>query len=361
MNTTTPQSIAEISPAWIEEALRSAAAIGTERVAGVELRPIGEGQGFLSTMAAVKVEYDPPTAKAPTSVVVKLEPAAGTFRDTERETNAFAREVDFYRDVAPGLDVRVPRIYYAVADGTGMALVMEDLSHLRSGDQLRGMQHDEVLATVREIARVHAAFWESSRLRTLGWLPDHDPMWREGFEEHWPGFVAEYGVRLGREAHELGERVRANLDWIRQRIAGRPSTLIHADLRADNLLFGEPRSKDAVVVLDWQLATRSMAAIDPTRLLGGSEPAAQRQGHHLEVFTAWHEALLTHGVRGYEFDEALEDFRLGALYNLMVPVKAHGLMVGNTGLRGWRLLDAIVERVYVSALELGAGEVLGGQ
>ena len=26
------------------------------------------------------------------------------------------------------------------------------------------------------------------------------------------------------------------------------------------------------------------------------------------------------------------DFRLGALYNLMVPVKAHGLMVGNTGL-----------------------------
>jgi len=54
------------------------------------------------------------------------------------------------------------------------------------------------------------------------------------------------------------------------------------------------------------------------------------------------------------------DFRLGALYNLMVPVKAHGLMVDNTGLRGWRLLDAIVERVYVSALELDAGSLLGG-
>jgi hypothetical protein len=165
---------------------------------------------------------------------------------------------------------------------------------------------------------------------------------------------------LGRDALELGERVRANLDWIKQRIAERPSTLIHADLRADNLLFGEPHTQDAVVVLDWQLATRSMAAIDPTRLLGGSEPAAQRQGHHLEVFTAWHEALLTHGVTGYEFDEALVDFRLGALYNLMVPVKAHGLMAGNTSLRGWRLLDAIVERVYVSALELDAGSLLRG-
>ena len=102
-----------------------------------------------------------------------------------------------------------------------------------------------------------------------------------------------------------------------------------------------------------------MAAIDPTRLLGGSEPAAQRQGHHLEVFTAWHEALLTHGLTGYEFDEVLVDFRLGSLYNLMVPV-SDGLMVGNTGLRGLRLLDAIVERVYVSALELDAGSLLPG-
>lgn len=360
MSTPTPQTIAEITPAWIDEVLRSAGAIGSERASAIETRPIGEGQGFLSTMAVVKVEYDPPTASGPTGVVVKLEPAAGKFRDTERENKAFAREVDFYRELAPTIDVRVPHVYYAVANDDGMALVMEDLSRLRCGDQLRGMQHEEVLATVREIARVHAAFWETDRLAAIEWLPDHDQLWREGFEEHWPGFAAEYGTRLGREELELGERVRANLDWLKQQIAGRPATLVHADLRADNLLFGEARSKDAVVVLDWQLATRSMAAIDPTRLLGGSEPAAQRDGHHLEVFTAWHEALLTHGVTGYEFDDALHDFRLGALFNLMVPVKAHSMMVGNTGLRGWRLLDAIVERVYVSALELDAGSLLCG-
>lgn len=358
MSTMTPQTVAEITPAWIEDALRSARAIAAERVATIDVRPIGEGQGFLSSMACVGIIYDRSTTGGPSSVVVKLEPTAGAFRDTERETRAFAREVDFYRDVAPGIDVRVPRVCYAVANDSGMALVMEDLSRLQGGDQLRGMQHDEVLITVRAIARLHATFWESDRLAALDWLPDHDQMWREGFEEHWPAFAAEYGVRLGRDALHLGERVRANIEWIKQRIAQRPSTLIHADLRADNLLFGEPHSPDAVVVLDWQLATRSMAAIDPTRLLGGSEPASQRLGHHLEVFTAWHEALLTHGVTGYEFDEALADFRLGALYNLMVPVKAHSLIAGSTGLRGWRLLDTIVERVYVSALELDAGSLL---
>jgi hypothetical protein len=203
MSTSTPQTIAEITPAWIDQVLRSAGAISAEGVASVETRPIGEGQGFLSSMAVVAIRYDRDAAGAPSGVVVKLEPAAGTFRDTERETKAFAREVDFYRDVASVIDVRVPRVYYAVACDAGMALVMEDLSRLRSGDQLRGMQHEEVLATVREIARVHAAFWESGRLATLDWLPDHDPMWREGFEEHWPGFAAEYGVRLAQLEHLL--------------------------------------------------------------------------------------------------------------------------------------------------------------
>ena len=90
MSTSTPQTIAEITPTWIEEVLRSAGAIGAERVAGIETRPIGEGQGFLSSMAVVAIRYDRDAAGAPAGVVVKLEPAAGTFRDTERETKAFA-------------------------------------------------------------------------------------------------------------------------------------------------------------------------------------------------------------------------------------------------------------------------------
>jgi len=220
------------------------------------------------------------------------------------------------------------------------------------------MLHHEVIATVREIGRVHAAYWNNERLSGLAWLPDHDPFWFEGYEERWPEFAREYEVRMGPEGMALGEGMLKNLKWLAERLVGRPSALVHADLRADNLLFGEPHTRDAVVIVDWQLATRSMAAIDPTRLLGGSEPASQRNGHHLEVFTAWHEALLEHGVTGYEFDEALDDFRLGALYNLLVPVLAYGFTEGTTSVRTGRLVDAQVERMYVSASELDAGSLL---
>lgn len=357
-----PQNVGEISAAWIDDVLRTAGAIAPERVVRVGLRPIGESQGFLSSMAAVDLTYDAAAtdsaAAGPASVVVKLEPAAGAFRDAERSYRAFEREALFYRDVAGQVDVRVPRVFFTHAGADGSALVMEDLTRLTCGDQVRGMRHEEVIATVRQIGRVHAAFWNNERLGGLKWLPDHDPFWFAGYEEHWPGFAREFDVRLGPEGLALGEGVLKHLDWLNSRIAERPSSLVHADLRADNLLFGEPHSADAVVIVDWQLATRSMAAIDPTRLLGGSEPASQRNGHHLEVFTAWHEALLEHGVVGYEFDEALEDFRLGALYNLLVPVLAYGFCVGTTSVRTGRLIDAEVERMYVSASELEAGSLL---
>ena len=56
----TPQTVAEISSAWIEATLRSAGVLGDEHIASIEKRSIGEAQGFLSSMAVVKIKYDRP-------------------------------------------------------------------------------------------------------------------------------------------------------------------------------------------------------------------------------------------------------------------------------------------------------------
>jgi fructosamine-3-kinase len=358
MAISTPNSVAEISASWVEEKLRASGAISDAHITAIKLRPIGAGVGFLSSVAVVELTYGSPGPGAPASVVVKLEPAAGAFRDAERKSNAFEREVRFYCDVSAHAGARVPRCYYAHSSPEASVLMLEDLSHLRCGDQVRGMRHGEVLGAVRQIGRLHAAYWNNERLAALDWLPDHDQFWREGYEENWPGFAREYEVRVGSEGLAIGERVLRHLDWLKQRIAERPSVLIHSDLRADNLLMGSPETHDDSVILDWQLVTKSMAAIDPTRLFGGSEPASQREGHHLEVFAAWHEKLLSAGVSDYEFDDGLTDFRLGALYNLLVPVKAFGFSPDFTEARAFRLLDAVTERIFVSAMELNAQSLL---
>ena len=353
-----PRSVDEITPEWVGEALRAGGAADVPAITAVRTRVIGSERGFLSLTVCVEIDYaGPPTASAPASLVIKLEPVDATFRDTERRSGAFDREIRFYREVAGRVPVRLPHIYYADCSDDGKILVMEDLCAYRTLDQVHGMRHEEVMATVREAAKLHAAFASPRALDGLDWLPLHDHFFDEGFAEHWPAFAQCYELRIGRDAVRLGERVARNMRWLEEQIAARPVTLIHGDLRADNLLFGGASSSE-IVMLDWQLANRSLGAIDIARLLGDSEPAAERCGHQLEVFSAWHEGLLRAGLADYDFEDALTDFRLGVLYCLFIPVFAFTVCGPEPAGRTARLLDVIAERLYASAIELEAGALL---
>jgi hypothetical protein len=354
-----PQNAAEITAEWVGEALHAGGVSDAPAVTAVQTRTIGAERGFLSLTIQVQIQYaSPPPEGVPASLVAKLEPAGGNFRDAERRSGAFDREIRFYREVAGRVPLRLPRIYYADTSDEGKALLMEDLCAYRALDQVHGMRHQQVIATVREVAKLHAAFARPSALDGLDWLPLHDHFFDEGFADHWPAFAECYELRIGRDALRLGERVAHNLRWIEERIAARPVTLIHGDLRADNLLSrdGDPGSE--IVILDWQLASRSLAAIDIARLLGDSEPAAERRGHQLEVFTAWHEGLRHAGHTEYDIEDALDDFRLGVLYCLFIPVFAFTMIGPEPEGRTGRLLDCIAERLYASALELDAGALL---
>jgi len=354
-----PQSVEEITAEWIGETLRAGGAADLPALTAVRTRVIGAERGFLSLTVRVEIDYaGTPAPGTPASLVIKLEPTGPAFRDAERRSGAFDREIRFYREVAHRVPLRLPRIYYADAADAGKVLLMEDLCAYRAIDQVRGMRHEHVIATVREAAKLHAAFARPEALAGLDWLPLHDHFFDEGFAEHWPAFAACYELRIGRDAVRLGERVARQLDWLEERIAARPVTLIHGDLRADNLLFGERGTSSEIVVLDWQLANRSLAAIDIARLLGGSEPAAERRGHQLEVFAAWHEGLLRAGLTDYGFEDALVDFRLGVLYCLFIPVLGFSLVGPEPEGRTARLLDVIAERLYASAIELDAGALL---
>ena len=354
-----PQAVEEITAEWVGEALRAGGAPDLPAVTAVRTRVIGAERGFLSLTVRVAIDYaSAPADSVPTSLVVKLEPVGANFRDAERRNRVFDREIRFYREVAVRVPLRLPRIYYADASNDGKVLFMEDLCAYRTLDQVHGMSHDQVVATAREAAKLHAAFASPTALEGLDWLPLHDHFFDEGFAEHWPAFAQCYELRIGRDAVRLGERVARNMRWLQERIAARPVTLIHGDLRADNLLFGAGEPCSEIVVLDWQLANRSLAAIDIARLLGGSEPAAERRGHQLEVFVAWHEGLLRAGVTDYDFEDALTDFRLGVLYCLLIPVFGFAMVGPEPEGRTARLLDVIAERLYASALELDAGALL---
>ncbi|MCH7519941.1 MAG: DUF1679 domain-containing protein [Candidatus Dadabacteria bacterium] len=356
MPTKDPMHVEEITPKWVTHALREGGVLKEASVKSIEKKILGEGKGFLSSVVQVKIEYDTDEKGAPASVVVKIEPEEGEFKHFGDEMNAFQREIRFYREIADTVPIRLPKLYYAVDQPPAYSMVMEDLSHFVPGDQVVGMHEQQVITTVEEIAKLQAKYWNNEELEKLSWMPEFNDV-SSDYIEKWPSFVEHYGYYLDERGLELGEKIGRFLEWKKDKILKRQRTIVHFDLREDNLMFPPPGEEGSILILDWQLAIKNIGALDVFRLMGGSEIPKERKGHQFEILKRWYDTLIHEGISNYTWEDAVYDFRLGALSFLCNPVHFHTGIIGVGG-RTQKLAEAIFTRSYASAVEIDAGSIL---
>jgi hypothetical protein len=151
-----PQSADGLDDAWASQALgTSVRVIGSESV--------GVGTAFACRLFRLTLDGPPGT---PDSVLVKM-PIEGDSRAMLDGIGVYNREIQFYREVAPNLPVRTPRIYSAeqAADSTDFLLVMEDLAgECLQIDQQEGFSQHQVEAVVDALARFHSWSWTKQPL-----------------------------------------------------------------------------------------------------------------------------------------------------------------------------------------------------
>ncbi len=346
----------EITAEWITFALRAGGAIKQSAARILNKEILGGERGFLSSVVRVVLDYDREEENAPRSVVVKIEPESDTMHRFGDELNAFQREIRFYKEVASKIPIRLPILYFSVDEPPAYSMVMEDLSSYTPGDQVIGMHRDQVMATVEVLAKLQARYWNNFALEQLKWMPTTNGVGID-YKEKWESFVTHFGSCVDKAGLEIGARLRDSVSWLEKEIERRPKTIVHSDLREDNLLFGDPNSDDAILILDWQVAIRSMGVFDVARIIGGSELPSERGGHQFEVLRRWYDTLIREGVRDYSWEEAVHDLRLGALQLLCFPVHFHVAFIGSEG-RSMELVKAICRRVFSSAVEIDAASVL---
>ena len=212
----------------------------------------------------------------PATVIVKIEPPNEIFRRMGEEFHAFEREIRFYREVAGRVPVRLPKIYYTLCR----------TARLRHRHGRLGLLHRRAInwwACTNGKCLPRRASWASCK-RSSGttldcnnchWMPDTWKLWRH-FTDHWPSFVEHCRQWLGPEHMLLGRRVAEHAEWIIEQMSDAPPTIVHCDLREDNLMFGPAGTPEEVLIVDWQLAIRGMGAYDIASLQGGSELSVER-------------------------------------------------------------------------------------
>lgn len=389
-----PQRLDELTPAWLSLAL--APLLGGARVERVEVERLGEGEGFVGTLARLRLELDRPAPGAPTRVIAKLPTDVAANRATGELLGAYEREVLFYRELAHRVGYRTPAPYAALMDENpasrfGPALVrfvdrlpawgvralmacfawaaarsrrrylllLEDVAPARAGDQLEGREPTQCAPVLRAIARAQAAFWQSRRLAQLYWVAPMDAGLRiahQIFLRSRPVFEERYGPRLEPGGRELLAWLARHAPELTQRLhADAPVSLVHGDFRLDNLLFDD---EPAPRVVDWQGVARGPAVYDVAYFLSGALLPSVPVEAELELLAGYHRALLAAGISDYAFDDCLRDYRrslLGVLHR-MVTIDWVDLGSG----RGIALFDSWVERLFARAARLDPDALLAG-
>jgi len=263
-----------------------------------------------------------------------------------RHIRSFQREVLAYQLLQPLGGKYVPRCLASasVPDGSDGLLLLQEINPCRTGDQIQGLSFRELSSVAKSIGAVHARFWNSNQLRKFKALPLHHYNRAHEAGKHAQTFLRHCRSLLTKKDAKRVQHFLPTIALALQRAKKRSITLVHGDLRADNLLL--VRSKAFIV--DWQIAARGLGAFDLARVIGGSSarPLTLRDQHKLVGI--WHQTLQQGGVHSYNLSDAWWDYRIGVALTLSIPI-TNGPTLVQLSTRGRKIARLMIHRFFKNA------------
>ena len=327
-----PRTRDQIDREWLSGVLGS-------RVTGYDIEVL-EGSNLASACRLRSITYGG-DRRGPSSVILKTAHPSREIRSIAVTGNFYTREVRFLTELASQAPIRTPEIYACESDGRAacefFAIVMEDLSaHSTVFDQVDDPP-DEAFARkiAREAAGLHAAFWESATTR-LPWVARPDGRYlppvhfiSADVKDQWPVFrdlwrrifgvdvfdpeggdvEAVTALLCGSKSHGIHRRIYDVL-------SSRPKTLLHGDLRADNVFRSSAHTtvEDATLTyIDFHLVHAGPPGPELTEAWTHSlEPEVRRQER--AMLREYHEVLVSRNpaAESYTYDMLLEDYKVNA-------------------------------------------------
>ena len=335
-----PASMANVSAEWVEEC------IGRGKLKNINLVPMGEGVGMMSSMSIIELEWEGST-NLPSSLVLKLAAENETNRAVSQQFNLYLKEVSYYKDLAPRTTARSPRVYASEIDEEhNFFLLMEDVSSYRMGSQVEGATVEECELCIDFLVNLHASFW--NQLNGISWLPnmsgsDNAKNMALGCEAGWPQLQKIFGKFVPDNIKAKRERYLEAIPSLQKQLDQHPKTLIHGDFRMDNMLFGQAPEHDSLMVVDFQGPLKGNGIHDVGYLLSHSAKTEVRREHERNLIERYSSGLIDAGVKDYSFEKAWNDYRIGVLYSWTVAVVIAGTMDPAND-RGFAWMSKMVER-----------------
>jgi aminoglycoside/choline kinase family phosphotransferase len=318
---------------------------------------IAAGSGFMGQL--YRATLSSPDPDCPGSVIIKLPTTDPGGQAIGMMMRVWEREHRFYRDIAPLLNIHVPKAYVNIADPP--CLVLEDLAPATPGDHVAGASLDQARRAIDVLARHHGAWFEHPLISTLDWMPglDDPSILSLGatFEIGWPIFLERYGSSVPQRVLRWCEQFVTGIpEWIAGHFDD-PVTITHGDFRLDNLFFHDDGS---VSVIDWQMAMRGPGQADLVYFCANNLTIEMRRAHEDELIERYVDGLHANGVPAdaVTLDTVRRGYSEGLLF-YAVSFGASLLTIDPANERGAALFDALVHRTLAAVDDLDVGTTMG--
>lgn len=319
-----------------------------QTVDGFDTLPIGLGFGQTGESARVSLRYaQSGTEAAPASVFVKFATSDAVRRKASKTIGLYQREVNFYKVLAQGANVRAPECYFAETtdDGEFFALVLEDFPDHRPGDETLGLKVEEARLGIDLMTQLHGPYW--GKMAGVGLAPLTMPG-RDRYVPAWREMEARFGEHVPDRFRDAREAYLNAIEPLQKWLVSQPSTLGHGDMRLDNLLFGRD-GKDPIVAVDWQAVRPSKGLRDFAYLISHSMNVEDRRANEVDLLRRYVERIGAFGIE-YSLEEAREDYRRAMLFDFCTVLYIVGINI-NTHERALRRKHALVKRAVTAMLD----------
>jgi Phosphotransferase enzyme family len=341
----TPEGLTD---SWLSSVLQTEVKVGdTSRI----------GDGLVGLNIRLELASD---GTVPTSMIAKLPSLDPTSRATGIALRNYEREVNFYLEIAPTVDIRVARCFHAEwsSDTGDFVLLMEDLAPAQQGNQLTGCDSAQARTAVLELAKLHGPRWGDRTLDDIEWLGRRSPQDSQQLAMLWgmflPGFMNTFGNYLSTGATELlgrfGQKIAA---WVDERDP--PTTVTHGDYRLDNLMFGDLAGGATIAAVDWQTPGHGLGITDVSYFLGAGVVPDERRRIERELVDQYGHALAHYGVE-VDAEQLWLQYRRDAFAGIVMSVIASQIV--GTSERSEAMFAAMATRHAQHAIDLESESLL---
>ncbi len=323
----------ELTTEWLTETLDAAGVSSGAQVISFETTPVGEGIGMLGILVRVTLTYDRPAPDAPQTLIAKFPSAVPGNREIGVTYRLYEREVNFYTNIRTKIGgLAAPECYGGHYEpGTGDSfLLLEDLGAYRVGDQVTGCSGAEAMMILDSAIPLHAAYWNRIDDPLLDGVTKVDDAPQiagiaGGCAVGWDRCVEMFPEAMPDAIRAAKDHFIGSVPELHRMVGRRVQTVIHGDLRLDNMMFGDEADQRPVVLLDWTL-TKTSGLHDVAYLVSQNVDLEQRRAHETEIIEHYHQGLLAHGVADYSLEQCSADYHLVVLHLFAYAVLIAGTL-----------------------------------